>query len=318
VQRGYQVYKQVCASCHSMKLLSYRNLGDKGGPFYDPEYPNPNENPFVKALAAENTVTFLNADGDEDSRTAVPADGFRQVYANEAKARAANAGALPPDLSVITKARVGGASYVYSLLMGYPEESAFSQRERPPTATEKAADEAAAKAAAEAAAAAAATPVPAIAPAAGTEPAVALTPVVVAPVAKKYFDTIIDVSKLEGGKKEGHSSGVLLQPPGQYYNPYFPGDTTPNYSGDPRHPPPGGFLAMTDPLAPQVGNFEYTDGTKATKAQMAKDVAQFLAWAGEPKMPQRKSLGLPVMIYLGLLAILVWFSYKRIWRNVEH
>ena len=56
MQRGYQVYKEVCSSCHSMKLLSYRNLGEPGGPFYDPAYPNPNDNPFVKALAAENEI----------------------------------------------------------------------------------------------------------------------------------------------------------------------------------------------------------------------------------------------------------------------
>ena len=178
------------------------------------------------------------------------------MYANEAKARAANAGALPPDLSVITKARAGGASYVYSLLTGYPRGRRFSQRERPPTATEKAADEAAAKAAAEAAVADAATPAPSPVSGAATDPATVTavaTPAV--PAAKKYFDTIIDVSKLGGHEAAGgHSSGVLLQPAGLHYNPYFSGDTTPQYCGDPRHPPEGGFLAMTDPLAPQVGN----------------------------------------------------------------
>ena len=78
----------------------------------------------------------------------------------------------------------------------------------------------------------------------------------------------------------------------------------------------GGFLAMAPQLLP--GRVEYTDGTEATVDQMAKDVAEFLAWAGEPKMTNRKSLGLPVMIYLGILTILLWFSYKRIWRKVEH
>ena len=52
VQRGFQVYQEVCASCHSMKLLSYRNLGEKGGPFYSSDYPNANDNPLVKAIAA--------------------------------------------------------------------------------------------------------------------------------------------------------------------------------------------------------------------------------------------------------------------------
>ena len=63
LQRGYQVYQEVCSSCHSMKLLSYRNLGDPGGPFYDEAYPNPNDNPYVKALAAQNemkSVTMIS------------------------------------------------------------------------------------------------------------------------------------------------------------------------------------------------------------------------------------------------------------------
>ena len=70
LQRGYQVYHQVCSSCHSMKLMSYRNLGEPGGPFYDPAYPNPNNNPFVKALAAENEILSPtpNDVGDFDFR----------------------------------------------------------------------------------------------------------------------------------------------------------------------------------------------------------------------------------------------------------
>ena len=73
-------------------------------------------------------------------------------------------------------------------------------------------------------------------------------------------------------------------------------------------------------MPPQLvpGRVEYSDGTEATIDQMAYDVAQFLAWAGEPKQTNRKSLGLAVMVYFGILAILLWFSYKRIWRNVEH
>ena len=115
---------------------------------------------------------------------------------------------------------------------------------------------------------------------------------------------------------DGETVGTLTQPTGLYYNPYFAGDATPQWDGDPRHVPYGGFLAM----APQLpdGRVEYIDGTEATTSQMAYDVAQFLQWAGDPKQGQRKSLALPVMIYLVLLSILLWFSYKRIWRNVEH
>ncbi|MEO0754742.1 MAG: cytochrome c1, partial [Pseudomonadota bacterium] len=66
------------------------------------------------------------------------------------------------------------------------------------------------------------------------------------------------------------------------------------------------------------GRVEYMDGTEATVQQMSYDIAQFLAWAAEPKQTNRKSLGLAVMIYLTIFAILLWFSYKRLWRNVEH
>ncbi len=311
MQRGYQVYKQVCSSCHSMDLLSYRNLGDKGGPFYDPEFKNPNESPFVKALAADNQVTYINDAGDEDFRPARPADRFRGPYVNDAKGRAANNGALPPDLSVITKARHGGASYVYSLLLGYPDASAFVQRERPATQAELNADKAAAKLAEddwtkkEVELLAAGQP--------GQAP-------FVAPAPKKYFDTVIDVSKL-GGHGEGSehaAKGYLVQPANQYFNRYYPGDSTPNFEGDPRKSPLGGFFAMKDPLESQLGTFAYTDGTPATREQMAKDVATFLAWAGDPKAEARKSLGLPVMIFLSILTILLWFSYKQIWRRVEH
>jgi len=108
LQRGYQVYREVCASCHSMKLLSYRNLGQPGAPFYDSEYPA-NENPLVKAFAAEDEVyKGLDDAGDEIYGPASAADRFKSPYANDNAARAANAGALPPDLSVITKARHGG------------------------------------------------------------------------------------------------------------------------------------------------------------------------------------------------------------------
>lgn len=264
VQRGFQVYQEVCASCHGMKLLSYRNLGEKGGPFYDDAYPNANDNPLVKAIAAE--VEVLSAEPDESGdpfyRPARPSDRFRSPYPNDQAARAANGGALPPDLSVITKARGHGAegqgaSYVYSLLKGYPD-------------SEK--------------------------------------------IKTKVGDDGLNVNYLEFDK--GEVVGTLTQPTGQYYNPYMAGDVTAQWDGDPRHMPYGGFLAM----APQLpeGRVEYIDGTEATTEQMAYDVAQFLHWAGDPKQGQRKALALPVMIYLLLLTILLWFSYKRIWRSVEH
>ena len=120
VQRGYKVYREVCSACHSMNLLYFRNLGQKGGPFYDEKYANPNNNPFVKSLAHDIQVKDVDPDtGDVISRPAMPADKFPAPFPNEPAARASNGGALPPDLSVITKAREGGPAYIYSILTGF-------------------------------------------------------------------------------------------------------------------------------------------------------------------------------------------------------
>ncbi len=111
VQRGYQVYKEVCSACHSMRLVSYRNLQDIG--FSEAE---------VKQIASE----YLVNDGPDDSgemfdRPALPSDRFASPFANEQAARAANGGALPPDLSLIAKARHEGPNYMYSLLTGFTD-----------------------------------------------------------------------------------------------------------------------------------------------------------------------------------------------------
>jgi ubiquinol-cytochrome c reductase cytochrome c1 subunit len=120
LQRGYKVYREVCSACHKMDLLYFRNLGQKGGPFYDAKYPNPNESPIVKALAHDIQVKDIDTDtGDTISRPAMPADKFPAPFPNEYAARASNGGSLPPDLSVIAKAREGGPAYIYSLLSGF-------------------------------------------------------------------------------------------------------------------------------------------------------------------------------------------------------
>jgi len=125
LQRGYKVYREVCSTCHAMNLVYFRNLGQKGGPFYDPKYPNPNENPYVKSLATDIQVKDIDQDtGDVISRPAIPADHFADPFPNEPAARASNGGALPPDLSVLAKAREGGAAYVYSILTGYHQPPA--------------------------------------------------------------------------------------------------------------------------------------------------------------------------------------------------
>ena len=120
LQRGYKVYQEVCAACHGMNLMHYRNLGDRHGPFWNPKYPNPNDNPVVKALAAEVQVPDIDSEtGEPIQRDATPADKFRSPYPNATAAAAGNGGAAPPDLSVMAKARHDGANYIYSLLSGY-------------------------------------------------------------------------------------------------------------------------------------------------------------------------------------------------------
>ena len=117
LQRGYQVYTEVCASCHSMNLVSYRNLGETGGPEFSVEQ--------VKAIAANFEVEDgPNADGEMFTRPGRPSDKFVSPYPNVQAATAANGGAYPPDMSVLVKARKGGSNYIYSVLMGYEDPPA--------------------------------------------------------------------------------------------------------------------------------------------------------------------------------------------------
>ena len=209
LQRGYQVYKEVCSSCHSMKYLSYRNLGQTGGPEFSVEE--------VKAIAASYEIEDgPNSEGEMFTRPAKPSDHFKNPYPNDNAAIAANGGAYPPDMSVLVKARPGGSNYIYSVLMGY---------EDPP-------------------------------------------------------------------------AGMILDD-GVYYNKYMIGNK----------------IKMTSPLSNDL--IEYSDGTKATVDQMAKDVTTFLTWAAEPHLEARHRTGTKVMIYLILLATLVYFSMKRLWSRVD-
>ena len=117
LQRGYQVYTEVCSSCHSMKYLSYRNLAEKGGPEFTVEQ--------AKAIAASFEVTDgPNEDGEMFVRPGKLSDKFIMPYENVKAAQAANGGAYPPDMSVLIKARGDGADYIYSLLQGYEEPPA--------------------------------------------------------------------------------------------------------------------------------------------------------------------------------------------------
>ena len=117
LQRGYQVYQEVCSGCHSVQHLSYRNLSEKGGPEFLLDE--------AKAIAAQFEVTDgPNEDGEMFIRPGRLSDKFVNPFPNVKAAAAANGGAYPPDMSVLAKARKGGADYIYSLLMGYEEAPA--------------------------------------------------------------------------------------------------------------------------------------------------------------------------------------------------
>ena len=127
LQRGFQVYSEVCSACHSLKLVSFRDLKALG--YNDAE---------IKKIASDwkTQVPSINPDtGEASGRKPLPSDTFPPPFANEVAARAANNNALPPDLSLITKAREGGASYVYSLLTGYQTEPAELLRKFPDAKT---------------------------------------------------------------------------------------------------------------------------------------------------------------------------------------
>jgi ubiquinol-cytochrome c reductase cytochrome c1 subunit len=239
LQRGFQVYKEVCSSCHSLRLLSYRNLGEKGGPFETVRTKNEqtkavefaigapgegkkavdaNESPFVKAIAADYEVTETDPEtGDPVKRKARPSDRFVHPFANDGMARAANGGALPPDMSLLVKARENGVNYIHALMLGYDEQ-----------------------------------PPPGIEPVAG-----------------------------------------------KHWNPYFP----------------GGWISMPKQLTDN--RVTYTDGTKATADQEARDIVTFLAWASDPKAEERKATGLQVLVYLVLLSGLLYLAYRQIWKDAH-
>src|SRR5262245_3227120 len=122
LQRGFQVYREVCSACHSLNFIAFRNLGEEGGPGLTANQ--------VRALAAAYRVPAgpneqgqtVDANGQPLMRPATPSDRLPPPFPNELAARASNNGALPPDLSLIEKARVGGANYVYSILTGFGQQ----------------------------------------------------------------------------------------------------------------------------------------------------------------------------------------------------
>ncbi|KAI4187179.1 MAG: hypothetical protein L6R41_002981 [Letrouitia leprolyta] len=202
LRRGFQVYREVCSSCHSLSRVPWRAFVGSSHTVDE-----------MKAMAEENEYdTEPNDEGEIEKRPGKLSDYMPAPYKNDEAARAANNGALPPDLSLMVKARHGGCNYIFSLLTGYPEE--------PPP-------------------------------------------------------------------------GANVQS-GLNFNPYFPGTG----------------IAMARVL--YDGLVEYEDGTSATTSQMAKDVVEFLNWAAEPEMDQRKKMGWAVIIITSaLLGLSIWVKrYK--------
>ena len=127
LQRGFQVYSEVCSACHSLKMVSFRDL--KGLGYNDAE---------IKKIASDwkTQVPSINPDtGEAATRKALPSDNFPPPFPNEVAARAANNNALPPDLSLMAKAREGGAHYIYSLITGYQNQPAELLRKFPDAKT---------------------------------------------------------------------------------------------------------------------------------------------------------------------------------------
>ncbi|MEE1573786.1 MAG: cytochrome c1 [Candidatus Neomarinimicrobiota bacterium] len=206
LQRGFKVYREICSGCHSMRLLYYRDLIDIG--FNEEE---------VKVIASDYTVVDgPNDEGEMFERDAKPSDHFVGPFANDQEARASNNGSLPPDLSVISKARVNGANHLYNLLLGYTE---------PPENFEVA--------------------------------------------------------------------------EGMYYNKWMNGNQ----------------IAMAPPL--DEGYVDYDDGTENTLPQLAEDLATFLVWSAEPELEARKKLGIKVILFFIIFGIVVYFTKRRLWRDVH-
>jgi cytochrome c1 len=243
LQRGFLVYKEVCSACHGLKRLSFRNLAEPGGP----EFPEAG----VKSLAA----TYQIVDGPNDQgkmfkRPGRLSDRFPSPFANEQEARAANNGALPPDFSVLAKARAAEVerpfyavpfAMVADILGGYQE--------------------------------------------AGPD----------------YIYALLTSYKDEPPKDLKNPDGTpFTLGEGMNYNAAFPG-----YQ-----------IGMINPLSD--GQVKYTDGTPATVANYARDVTTFMAWAADPKLEERKRMGVLVMLYLLITAVLLYFAKKRVWSRVPH
>jgi len=283
LRRGFQVYKENCVACHGIKRVNFRNLVQPGGPQFPEE--------SVKALAAawDNRIfdgpndngEIADRKGNLIKRPAKLADPILGPYDNDNQARAAQNGALPPDLSLMARARnveytgtvfnhplsmlrdvavgyqEGGADYIYALLTGYAERPPAYMRDK-----------------------------------SGHLVAVADKDV----KDEKSVERCASVATGEAGSPDVCNK---LQE-GMHYNKNFP----------------GGQIAMPQPISSPV-NYEAKAGVVSTAEQNARDLAAFLSWTADPTLSERKRLGWQVILFMLITSLLLYGAKKRIWKSAH-
>ena len=123
LQRGFQVYKEVCSACHSLNLVAFHDLSAPGGPGFSEAQAKAIASAYKLPAEPNDKGDIFDANGNRLTRAGILADHFPAPFPNENAARANNGGALPPDLSLIIKARAGGPNYVYSILTGFSHKA---------------------------------------------------------------------------------------------------------------------------------------------------------------------------------------------------
>ena len=277
LQRGYKIYKEVCSNCHSLRLVKYRNLAEPGGPGFT----EGQVKTLIKDVSFDDAV---DANGNPAKRPAELADAFKGPFPNEAAAKAANGGSVPPDLSLMAKARGAALDvplylapfhWLYEIARGYQEAGADYIHALLTGFRDKA-------------------------PAYAKDATGRLTPI---PEAQATKDSprcagVTPGETGDDGKLKADDCTPLSE--GLYYNTAFPGHQI--------HMPP--------PLASD-GQVQYTDGAPATVDQYARDVSAFLMWTADPTLEERKDMGLRMMIYLVILAGLLWLAKRQIWARLH-
>ncbi|MFM7084758.1 MAG: cytochrome c1 [Hyphomicrobium sp.] len=280
LQRGFQVYKEVCSACHGLKRVFWRNLVEKGGPEFPEE--------AVKALAAEwpNQITDgPNDAGEMFERPALLSDPILGPYKNEKAARAAQNGAYPPDLSLMARARnpeyhgtvfghpthmvgdiisayqEGGPDYIYGLLTGYKDIPTYARDEKGQ-----------------------------------------LHPVGIDGAGGKNLETCLSIINGE----DGNPDTCVTLSDGMNYNAAYPG-------GQIAMPP-----MLSDGAIQYIKGTDGKPIVPETIDQYSRDIASFLAWAADPHLNVRKQIGWQALLFIIITTVLLFIGKKRIWSRAEH